>query len=79
MPVPTLEQVRKREASIKKKIAAGGAAAKPADRRALGKKLRRTQRKRRRMVAVAARPAPGPQAAGEGAAAGAGPEAQKSE
>lgn len=50
MPAATTELVIRREAGIKKAVAAFGSDADPAKRRALKKKLRRTQRKRRRLV-----------------------------
>ena len=60
MPVPTLDQVQKKEASIKTKIADSGESLEKAARRTLGKQLRRVQRKRRHMVAEAKRRAPKP-------------------
>jgi len=50
MPVATVEQIKQREVSIRKKIAALGESGDGAGTRKLGKKLRRAQRRRRRMV-----------------------------
>jgi hypothetical protein len=49
MPVPTLELLQKREASLKGKLA--GPSLAPERRRGLRKRLRRTQRRRRKLVA----------------------------
>ena len=62
MPSPTVEQLQKREASIKKAIAALGEAPDVTKRRALRKKLKRTQRRRRLDVILAVRHAPKPKA-----------------
>ncbi len=51
MPVPTVEQLEKIEASLKKVIAEQGETTEAAKRRATKKKLHRVQRKRRRFVA----------------------------
>ncbi len=53
MPVPTVEQLEKMEASLKKVIAEQGETTEAAKRRATKKKLHRVQRKRRRFVALA--------------------------
>lgn len=70
MPVPSIEQIQKKEAGLKKLIAEQGESMEAVPRRALGKKLRRAQRKRRRMEAHAARTKPkaAPAAAAEAAA-----------
>ena len=51
MPAPTVEQLEKMEASLKKVIAEQGETTEAAKRRATKKKLHRVQRKRRRFVA----------------------------
>ncbi len=51
MPAPTVEQLEKTEASLKKVVAEQGETTETAKRRAAKKKLRRVQRKRRRFVA----------------------------
>ncbi len=51
MPAPTVEQLKKMEASLKKVIAEQGETTEAAERRATKKKLHRVQRKRRRFVA----------------------------
>ncbi len=51
MPAPTVEQLEKMEASLKKVIAEQGETTEAAERRATKKKLHRVQRKRRRFVA----------------------------
>jgi hypothetical protein len=56
MPVPSIEQLKQKEAALKGRLAAQ-APQDPAKRRALAKKLRRTQRKRRKAVTVVARQA----------------------
>jgi len=63
MPAVNLEQIKQREASIKKAVAEQGEATDPAKRRGARKKLRRIQRKRRLAVAQAAKYAPKPKAA----------------
>ena len=52
MPAATTESVTRREATLKKASTALGKDADPAKRRALNKKLRRTQRKRRRLHVI---------------------------
>jgi hypothetical protein len=69
MPVPNIEQLKEREASIKKRLADQGESPDRAKRRELGKKLRRVQRRRRRMVAEEARKASKPKEQPEAAAA----------
>ncbi len=54
MPAPTVEQLEKTEASLKKVIAEQGETTEAVKRRATKKKLRRAQRKRRRFVVTAA-------------------------
>ena len=68
MPVPNVEQLKEKEASLKKLIADQGESTERAKRRALGKKLRRVQRRRRKMVVEAERRAAKPKAAPEAAA-----------
>ena len=55
MPVPTAEQIKKRESSLKKTLAEQGESMEPAKRRLAKKKLKRVQRKRREMTLQAAR------------------------
>jgi len=74
VPVPNVEQMKQKEAAIKKAIAGLGDAPDVAKRRALGKKLRRAQRRRRKMVVELARKAVEPKASG-----GEGGEAAKTE
>ena len=62
MPSPSIDQLQKRETSIKKAIADLGDAPDQLKRRSLRKKLRRTQRRRRLDVTLAARNAPKPKA-----------------
>ena len=62
MPSPTVEQLQKREASIKKSIAGLGEAPDQLKLRGLRKKLKRTQRRRRLDVVLAVRHAPKPKA-----------------
>ena len=57
MPMPSVEQLREKETSLKQTLADQGTASDVAKRRALGKKLRRTQRKRRKALVVAERSA----------------------
>ncbi len=52
MPAPTIEQLERMEASLKKVVADQGETTEAAKRRATGKKLRRVQRKRQRFVAL---------------------------
>jgi hypothetical protein len=73
MPAANIEQLKQREASLKKRISAQGESADRVERRALGKKLRRAQRKRRKLVIEAARKAGKPEPAPEAAAAEAAP------
>ena len=58
MPVPTADQVKKKESSLKNVIAEQGESMEPAKRRLAKKKLKRAQRKRREMAVQAARRAP---------------------
>jgi hypothetical protein len=58
MPSPTLEQLKQREASIKKALAGLGETPDRIKRRDLRKKLKRVQRRRRTETLVAARNAP---------------------
>ena len=51
MPVPDVEQLRKREGSLRNKIAEMGESADPIGRRRLRKSLKRVQRKRREILA----------------------------
>jgi len=53
MPVANLEQLKEKEASLKKALGELGESADAAKRRVAGKKLRRTQRKRRLAVVAA--------------------------
>jgi hypothetical protein len=53
MPTPTLETLKKREATLKGKLA--GKPVSPERSRALRKRLRRAQRRRRKLVARTAR------------------------
>ena len=69
MPVPNVEQLKEKEASLKKLIADQGESTERAERRALGKKLRRVQRRRRKLVVEAERRAAKPKAAPEAAVA----------
>ena len=57
MPSTTLDQVQKTEEKLQQAIAALGDAPDAAEKRALGKKLRRVQRKRRAMAVEAERKA----------------------
>jgi hypothetical protein len=70
MPVHTVDKLRQRESSLKKRLAAQGAGGERSRRQALKKALRRTQRKRRRVLAETAR-----RAKTVKAGAGAGPDA----
>ena len=72
MPVPNVEQLKQKEASLKKLIADQGESTDRAERRALGKKLRRTQRRRRKLAIEVARRATKPKVAPEAAGAEAG-------
>lgn len=80
MPVPNIEQLAKKEAALKKLIADQGESTDRAKRRALGKKLRRVQRRRRKLAVEVARrtvkPAAAPEAAGGEAEAAEAPEAK---
>ena len=60
MPVPTIEQLQQKEASLKQTIGEKGESLDKPKRRELAKKLRRVQRRRRRMVTEAVRRAPKP-------------------
>jgi hypothetical protein len=73
MPVQTLEQLAEKEASLKKLVAGQGESTDRAERRALGKKLRRVQRRRRKLAVEAARRAAKPKAESEAAPAEAAP------
>lgn len=53
MPLKTVEQVREKETRLKQRLAEKGGSMEQADRRELGRKLRRTQRKRRRLAVAA--------------------------
>ena len=55
MPVQSLEQVRRREETVAKKIAEKGKSADAIELRPLKKQLRRAQRKRRKIVTADAR------------------------
>jgi len=55
MPVLDVERLRKREGSLRKKIAENDASSDPVRRRRLGKSLKRAQRKRRVLLARQAR------------------------
>jgi hypothetical protein len=55
MPVPTIQQLEKKEASLKQVVADQGDSTEAAKRRATKKKLRRAQRKRRRFATEQAR------------------------
>lgn len=63
MPVPSLEQLKQKEVSIKKALAEPSKPADDAKRRRLSKRLRRTQRRRRRIQVAAARKSTPPPAA----------------
>ncbi len=78
MPAVNIEQLEKREILLKKLMAEQGESSEPAKRRALGKKLRRAQRKRRRLAIVMARKAV-PAKAQPKAAAAASDEAKPAE
>ncbi len=52
MPVPSIEQLKRMETSLKKVVADQGETTEAAKRRATKKKLRRVQRKRHRFVAL---------------------------
>ena len=80
MPSPTLDQIKHREAALKKALAEQGESMDPAKRRSAGKKLRRAQRRRREMVVHAARIAPKPKETAEAPAeAGAAAEESKAD
>jgi hypothetical protein len=68
MPVPNIEQLKQKEASLKKLIADQGESTDRTERRALGKKLRRVQRRRRKLAIEVARRTAKPKAAPEAAA-----------
>ena len=71
MPMPSVQKMREKETSLKQALADKGTTSDVPKRRALGKELRRTQRKRRKAVVVAER-----SAATAKAAAGAEPAAE---
>lgn len=58
MPKPDLKTLEKREATIKSSLAAAGDGVDPDKRRAMRKRLRRTQRKRRLLARHLAKTAP---------------------
>ena len=62
MPSPTVEQLQKKEISLKKALADLGETPDQTKQRSLRKKLKRTQRRRRLDVITAARNAPKPKA-----------------
>lgn len=68
MPVSNIEQLKKKEATLKKLIADQGESTDRAERRALGKKLRRTQRRRRKLAIEIERRTVKPKATPEAAA-----------
>ena len=77
MPATNIEQLGQHEASLKKKITEG-ASLEAAQKRELGKQLRRAQRKRRRLAVAAERNAAKPAPAAEGAAEAKPAEAEES-
>ena len=62
MPSPTVEQLQKKESSLKKALADMGETPDQLKQKSLRKKLKRTQRRRRLDVITAARNAPKPKA-----------------
>jgi len=62
MPSPTVEQLQKKEISLKKALADLGETPDQTKQRSLRKQLKRTQRRRRLDVTLAARNAPKPKA-----------------
>ena len=77
MPVPTLDQLKEQEVSLRKLMAGQAESVDPAKKRELGKKIRRVQRKRRRLAVVAERRAVKPTAATEAKPVEAAPEETK--
>jgi hypothetical protein len=64
MPVPSVQQLRQRETTLRKLLADQNGSLGAVGRRETRKRLRRTQRKRRRMTVQQKRCAGEPQAAG---------------
>ena len=78
MPVPTVDQIKKKESSLKRTLAEQGESMEPAKRRHVRKKLKRAQRKRRDILVQVARRAPKPKLS-DAAAAEAKPAADAAE